>query len=158
MGCHSFLHGVFQTQGSSLGLLHYRQILYAGPLMGACWSLSHIQLFTLLCTVAHLAPLSMGFSRQKYWSAYPFPSPGDLPDPGIELGSPALWVTSLLSELPGKPHWSTAAAAAAAAKSLQSCSTLSDPMDCSPPGSSVLWIFQARVLEWGAIAFSSLVH
>ena len=44
--------------------------------------------------------------------------------------------------------------AAAAAKSLQSCLTLRDPMDCSPPGSSVHGIFQARVLEWGAIAFS----
>ena len=46
------------------------------------------------------------------------------------------------------------AAAAAAAKSLQSCPTLCDPMDCSLPGSSVHGIFQARVLEWGAIAFS----
>ena len=46
-------------------------------------------------------------------------------------------------------------AAAAAAKSLQSCLTLCDPMDCSLPGSSVPGIFQARVLEWGAIAFSS---
>ena len=46
--------------------------------------------------------------------------------------------------------------AAAAAKSLQSCPTLIDPMDCSLPGSSVHGIFQARVLEWGAIAFSSL--
>ena len=45
-------------------------------------------------------------------------------------------------------------AAAAAAKLLQSCPTLLDPMDCSPPGSSVHGIFQARVLEWGAIAFS----
>ena len=44
-----------------------------------------------------------------------------------------------------------AAAAAAAAKSPQSCPTLSDPMDCGPPGSSVHGIFQARVLEWGAI-------
>ena len=47
-----------------------------------------------------------------------------------------------------------AAAAAATAKSLQSCPTLSDPMDCSPPGSSIHGIFQARILEWGAIAFS----
>ena len=46
------------------------------------------------------------------------------------------------------------AAAAAAAKSLQSCLTLCDPVDCSPPGSSIHGIFQARVLEWGAIAFS----
>ena len=48
------------------------------------------------------------------------------------------------------------AVAAAAAKSLQSCPTLSDPMDCSLPGSSVHGIFQARVLEWGAIAFSGV--
>ena len=48
----------------------------------------------------------------------------------------------------------TTQAAAAAAKSLHSCPTLCDPMDCSPPGSSVHGIFQARVLEWGAIAFS----
>ena len=47
-----------------------------------------------------------------------------------------------------------AAATAAAAKSLQSCPTLRDPMVCSPPGSSVHGIFQARVLEWGAIVFS----
>ena len=46
---------------------------------------------------------------------------------------------------------------AAAAKSLQSCPTLCDPVDCSPPGSSVHGIFQARVLEWGAIAFSDSI-
>ena len=49
-----------------------------------------------------------------------------------------------------------AAAAAAAAKSLQSCLTLRDPMGCSLPGSSIHGIFQARVLEWGAIAFSTV--
>ena len=48
------------------------------------------------------------------------------------------------------------AESAAAAKSLQSCPTLSDPIDCSLPGSSVHGIFQARVLEWGAIAFSHI--
>ena len=48
--------------------------------------------------------------------------------------------------------------AAAAAKSLQLCPTLCDPIDSSPPGSSVHGIFQARVLEWGAIAFSATVH
>ena len=46
-------------------------------------------------TGACQAPLSMGFSRQEYWSGVPFPSPGDLPNPGIELGSPALQVDSL---------------------------------------------------------------
>ena len=50
-------------------------------------------------TVAHQAPLSMGFSRQEYWSGLPFPSPEDLPDPGIELGSPALQADNLLTEL-----------------------------------------------------------
>ena len=45
----------------------------------------------------------MDFSRQEYWSGLPFPSPGDLPDPGIQPGSPALQADSLLSELPGKP-------------------------------------------------------
>ena len=49
-------------------------------------------------TIAHQTPLSMGLSRQEYWSGSPFPSPGDLPDPGIEPGSPALQVDSLLSE------------------------------------------------------------
>ena len=52
--------------------------------------------------VAHQAPLSMGFSRQEYWSGLPFPSPGDLPDPGIESRSPTLQADSLLSDLPGK--------------------------------------------------------
>ena len=47
----------------------------------------------------------MEFSRQEYWSGLPFPSPGDLPDPGIEPGSPALQVDYLPAELPGKPHF-----------------------------------------------------
>ena len=54
-------------------------------------------------TVAHQAPLSMVFFKQEYWSGFPFPSPGDLPDPGIKPGPPALQADSLLSELPGKP-------------------------------------------------------
>ena len=50
-------------------------------------------------TVARQAPLSMGFSRQEYWSGLPFPSPGDLPDPGIEPWSPALQADNLPTEL-----------------------------------------------------------
>ena len=53
-------------------------------------------------TVACQAPLSMGFSRQEYWSVLPFPSPGDLPNPGIEPGSPALQADSLPTQLQGK--------------------------------------------------------
>ena len=66
-------------------------------------SLSCVQFFATPWTVAHQAPLSMGFSRQEYWSGLPFSSPGDLPNPGIELGSPAWWADSLPSEPPGKP-------------------------------------------------------
>ena len=66
-------------------------------------SLSRIRLFATPWTVAHQAPLSMGFSRQEYWSGLPFPSSGDLPDPRIKLSSPALQADSLTSELPGKP-------------------------------------------------------
>ena len=50
-------------------------------------------------TVAHQAPLSVGFSRQEYWSGLPFPSLGDVPDSGIKPGSPALQADSLLTEL-----------------------------------------------------------
>ena len=88
---------------------------------------------------------SMGFSKQEYWSGLPCPSPGDLPDPGIEPESsaaPALQADSLLLS-----HW--------VSEVTQSCLTLCNPMDCSNlPCSSVHGIFQARVLEWVAISFS----
>ena len=66
-------------------------------------SLSPVRLFATPWTVAHQAPPSMGFSRQEYWSGLPFPSPGDLPDPGIEPRSPAFQADALTSEPPGKP-------------------------------------------------------
>ena len=75
-------------------------------------------------TAAYQAPPSMGFSRQEYWSGLPLPSP----HPYIVL--------------------------LGAAKSLQSCATLWNPIDSSPLGSAVPGIFQARVLEWVAISFS----
>ena len=61
---------------------------------------SHVRLFVTSWT--YQAPPSMGFSRQEYWSGLPFPSPGDLPDLGIEPGSPALYADALPSEPPGK--------------------------------------------------------
>ena len=66
-------------------------------------SLSCVRFFATLWTVAYQAPLSMGFSRQEYWSGMPFPSPGGLPDPGIEPRSPELEADTLTSEPPGKP-------------------------------------------------------
>ena len=65
-------------------------------------SLSHVRLFETPRTVAYQAPPSMGFSKQEYWSGVPFPSPEDLPYPGIEPRSPALQADALLSEPPGK--------------------------------------------------------
>ena len=67
-------------------------------------SLSRVRLFETPWTVAYQAPPSMGFSRQEYWSGLPFPSPGDLPDPGIKSGSPALEADALTSEPLGKPN------------------------------------------------------
>ena len=66
-------------------------------------SLSHVRLFATQWTVAYQAPPSMGFSRQEYWSGLPFPSSGDLPDPGIEPRSPAFQADALSSEPPRKP-------------------------------------------------------
>ena len=72
----------------------------------------------------------MGFSRQEYWSGLSFSSTGDLPDTGIKPGSPALKVKKVKALV------------------TQSCPILCDPMDCSPPGSSVHEILQGRILEW----------
>ena len=64
--------------------------------------LSCVLLFATPWTVTYKAPPSMGFSRQEYWSGLPFPSPGDLPNPGIEPRSPALQADALTSEPPGR--------------------------------------------------------
>ena len=112
---------------------------------------SCVQLFVALWATAHQSPLLMGFSRQEYWTALSFLTPGDLPNPGMTLASlmsPALagefFNTSTTWEAPGT----------VCVQSLQSRPTLGNPMDCSPPGSSVHGIFQARILEWVAISFS----
>ena len=65
-------------------------------------SLSRVRFFVTPWSVAYQAPQPMGFSRQEYWSGLPFPFPGDLPDPGIEPGSPTLQADALPTEPPGK--------------------------------------------------------
>ena len=95
---HALLQGIFQTQGSIphlLRFLHCRWILYQ-------WG-SEETLMTPW-SAALQAPLSVGFSRQVYWSGLPFPPPGGLPDPGIEAGSPALQTDSLSYELQGSSY------------------------------------------------------
>ena len=124
--------------------------------------------------------MQKGSPRILEWVAFLFSR--DLPNPGIKPRSPALQADSLPAEPPGKPKKTAvgslsllqgifliqesnqglkqilkcdAAAAAAAAKSLQSCPTLCDPIDGSPSSSPVPEILQARILEWVAIFFSN---
>ena len=98
-------------------------------------SLSHVRLLATPWTAAHQAPPSMGFSRQECWSGVPLPS--------------------LKNSLGNLKKNNEHVPAAAAAKSLQSCPTLCDPVDGSPPGSPVPEILQTRTLEWVAISFSN---
>ena len=99
-------------------------------------SLSRVWLFATPWTIAYQAPPSMGFSRQECWSGLPFPSPGALPDPGIEPRSPALQAGALPSEPPGKPrpivvnNKNLSLYVHMHAKLLQSCLALCNPMDC----------------------------
>ena len=117
----------------------------------------------------------MGFSRQEYWRGLPFPSPGDLPDPGIEPGPPSLEADALTSEPPRKPyrmlmftqmfkfhkiffrkvfssHW-TQVSTQKKKKSVSRVETLCDFMDCNPPGSSVHGIFRQEY--WSGLPFPS---
>ena len=82
----------------------YQNHLSPGTIFGEVKLLSRVQLFATLWTVVRQASPSMGFSRPEYWSGLPFPSPGDLPDPGMEPGSPALRADSLPSEPQGSQY------------------------------------------------------
>ena len=90
------------------GMLRFICVVYQrerpyGYLNRCAQLLSCVRLFATPWTEAHQAPLSMGFSRHKYWSGLPCPPPGNFPIPGIELRSPTLQADSLPSEPPGKP-------------------------------------------------------
>ena len=106
-----------QVQGDVLFQGHNKQFLYSRHLLlsfllpvmlttaTAIYSISHVRQFATLQTVAHQAPLSMGFSTQEHWSELPFTSPGDLPNPGIEPASPvspALAESFFITEPSGK--------------------------------------------------------
>ena len=101
----------------------------------------------------------MEFSRQEYWSGLPFPFPGDFPKPGIKPRSPVLQADFLLPVPPRKALKKTLhkdnsyTFSSSEVKSL-SHARLCNPMDCSPSGSSVHGILQARILEWIAVSFS----
>ena len=110
VGCHFLLQGIFLTQGLNPCLLPCSQVLYHLSHQGSlywsccvCVSCSVMSDSATPRTVTQEAPVSMEFSRQEYWCGLPFPSPGDLPNPGIKPQSPALQADSLPSEPPGKP-------------------------------------------------------
>ena len=114
---------------------------------------SCVGLFVTLWTVAYQAPLSMEFFRQEYWSGLLCPPPGVLTNPGIKhkyLTSPALAGGFLTTNA----TWEAQPILSLYIYFAQLCLTLCDPMDCSPPGSSVHGLLQARILEWVAIPFS----
>ena len=137
--------------------------------------LSPVRLFVTSWTVAHQASLSLEFSRQESWSGLPFPPPGDLPNLEIQLTS--LFTSSAVT---GK-FFTTSTTSEAIYTCICICECiciyiswtkssfgffcstytqllrhvwLCNPMDCSPPGSPVHGIFQARILEWVAISSS----
>ena len=85
-----FVHPVFSCR------------LYSSGTKVKVKSLSRVRIFVTPWTVAYHAPPAVGFSRQEYWSGLPFPSPGDLSNPGIEPRSPVLQADALPSEPPGK--------------------------------------------------------
>ena len=131
---------------------------------------SHVWLCATPWTAAHQAPPSLGFSRQEHWSRLPFPSPmhesekwkgshsvvSDSVQPHRRQPTRLLhpWDSPDKSTGVGCHFLLQCIKVKGEGEVAQSCPTVSDPMDCSPPGSSIHGIFQARVLEWGAIAFS----
>ena len=131
VGCHALFQGIFLTLGSNPGLLYYRRILYQlshqeSPERNCCYC----------CQVTSVMSDSV---RPHIWQPTRLPRPWDSPGKDTGVG-----FHFLLQGMKVKSE----------SEVTESCPTLSDPMDCSLPGSSVHGIFQARVLEWGAIAFS----
>ena len=108
--------------------------------------LTQVWLFATPWTVAHQTPLSMGFARQETLEWVACPPPGHLPDPGIQ---PA----SLMSPASAGGFLTTRTTSEAQSEGVSWSVAAWDPMNCSPPGSSVHGILQARMLEWEAIPF-----
>ena len=112
---------------------------------------SHVQFRVTLWTIAHEAPLSMGFPRQEYWSELPCPLPGDLPHLDMKP-------MSLMSPISADGFFTTSTTWEALWPYCRwfNCSVVSnscDHIDCSPPGASAHGILQTRISEWIAISF-----
>ena len=136
VGYHFLLQGIFPTQGSNPGLLHCGQILYRLSHEGSPGKGSYTFVISCSCQVASVVSDSMRpHRRQPTRLPHPWDSPGKNTRVGCHF---------LLQCIKVKSESEVA----------QSCPTLGDAMDCSLPGSSIHGLFQARLLEWGAIAFS----
>ena len=133
----SSFHNVKFLLGGSCQAKAYISLLLC--LMGLKLGLNSIMLLKVMCISSRLAHLSMGLHSPSFPHLLGWLQNGR----AIRWRSLDPWITAV---------------AAAAAKLLQSCLTLGDPIDSSPPGSPVPGILQARTLEWGAIAFSALNH
>ena len=115
-------------------------------------ALSCVWLFATLWTIAQQAPLSMGFFKQEYWHRLPFPSPGDLPNPGLKLTSPVSPALELDS-LPDEPSWKPIFHFA---KSLQSCPTVCDPIDGTHQAPPSLGFSKQE--HWSGLPFPPPMH
>ena len=151
VGSHSLLLGIFQTQGSNLGLLIAGRFFIIWATKEAlvnhcCAVLSRLQLSAAPRILAHQAPLSVGFSRQEYWSGLLCPSPGNLPNPGIKPRSPAFQADSLPTEPPGKPCGNYIGLQIPDTGCLVSTAVLSPPW----PIVQCKWQSQSRFKGWGA--------
>ena len=147
-GCHFLLQGIFPTQGSKPGFPHCRQKLYCPSYQGS---------------PRGLLPTYTGFKNCKFLILlffplhffFLFPLLGARESRTRTLKSRYRGIQKGTTDAQGKVQDQKRQTAAAAAKSLQSCPTLCDPVDGSPPGSPVPGILQARTLEWAAISFSN---
>ena len=111
-------------------------------------SLNRVRSFVTPWTVTHQASPSMGFSRQEYWSRLPFPSPGDLPDPGIELRSLALQADALTSEPLGKPYWAWVSALLRRETRYLALSSLCKDTQRRQPFASLKESFHQKLICW----------
>ena len=114
---------------------------------------SHVRLCATPRTAAYQAPLSMEFSRQKYWSGLPFPSPGDIPNPGIEPRTPALQADALPSEPPGKPPRNYMLLLLSCFSCVRLCATPETAAHQAPPSLGF-----SRQEHWSGLPFPSPMH
>ena len=149
VGCHAPIQGIFPTQGSNPGLPYCRQILHRQP-PGKPWKWKLLNRVQLFVTPVDYTVHGILQARILEWVAFPFSRGSSQPRDRTQV-----------SRIAGRffINWAIREAlcclAAAAAKSLQSCLTLCDPIDGSPAGPTVPGILQARTQEWVAISFSN---